>query len=135
MVAEMLEVGIIQPSKNSFFSPVILALKRDGKGHVCLDYRELNNITIKYKFPILVINELLDELHESIYFTKLDIHRGNHKIGMKIDDILETTFRMHEGRYEFLVTPFGLTNAFSTFHGLINSTFKPFLIKLVLLFF
>jgi hypothetical protein len=135
MVEEMLEADIIIPRKSSYFALMVMALKKEGSCHMCLDYRELNKITIKYKFPIPVIDEFLDELHGEIYFIKLDICLGYQLIIMKEEDIPKTTFITHEGHYEFLVMPFGLMNAPYTFQGLMNSIFNPFLQKLVSVFY
>jgi hypothetical protein len=113
----------------------VLVKTKDGTMSMCIDYRDLNKRTIKNMYPIPRIDELLDEIHGTIYFTKLDLRYGYHQIRMREHDVHNTTFRFHYGNYEFLIIPFGLTNASTTFQSCMNHVFNKQLKYLLLFFF
>jgi hypothetical protein len=132
---DLLQLGVIQPSELAFSAPVLLVKKHDDSWGMCVDYRGLNDKTIKDKCPIPVIEELLDEVWGAAFFTRLDLHMRYHQVLMHLDNIEKTTFRMHQGLFEFLVMPLGLSNAPVMFQALMNEVLQPFLRRFILVFF
>ncbi|GJZ99098.1 putative reverse transcriptase domain-containing protein [Tanacetum coccineum] len=131
---ELQDKGFIRPSHSPWGAPVLFVKKKDGSFHMCIDYRELNKLTVKNRYPLPRIDDLFDQLQGLCYFSKIDLRSGYHQLRVHEDDIPKTAFRTRYGHFEFTVMPFGLTNAPAVFMDLMNRVCKPYLDKFVIVF-
>nr|GEV71068.1 putative reverse transcriptase domain-containing protein [Tanacetum cinerariifolium] len=131
---ELLEKCFIRPSSSPWGAPVLFVKKKDGSFRMCIDYRELNKLTIKNRYPLPRIDDLFNQLQGSSVYSKIDLRSGYHQLRIREEDILITAFRTRYGHYEFQVIPFGLTNTPAVFMDLMNRVCKPYLDKFVIVF-
>ncbi|GJR13934.1 putative reverse transcriptase domain-containing protein [Tanacetum coccineum] len=131
---ELSDKGFIRPSSSPWGAPVLFVKKKDGSFRMCIDYRELNKLTVKNRYPLPRIDDLFDQLQGSSVYSKFDLRLGYHQLRVRKEDIPETAFRTRYGHYEFQVMPFGLTNAPAVFMDLMNRVCKPYLDKFVIVF-
>ncbi|KAI3827213.1 hypothetical protein L1987_01285 [Smallanthus sonchifolius] len=131
---ELLDKGFIHPSVSPWGAPILFVKKKDGSMRMCVDYRELNKLTIKKRYPLPRINDLFDQLQGSSWISKIDLRSGYHHVKVREEDVPKTTFRTRYGLYEFVVMPFGVTNAPTVFMYLMNTVCRPMLDKSVIVF-
>ena len=131
---EMLEKVYIRPSVSPWEAPALFVNVKDGTLRLCIDYKQLNKMTIKNKYYFPRKDNLFDQLKELTVFSKNDLRSRYHKVRIKDEDIRKTSFRTRYGHYEFVVVPFGIKNAPITFMCLMNCVLKKYLDKFVLVF-
>ncbi|GJX02372.1 putative reverse transcriptase domain-containing protein [Tanacetum coccineum] len=131
---ELSDKGFIRPSSSPWGAPVLFVKKKDGSFRMCIDYQELNKLTVKNRYPLPRIDDLFDQLQGSSVYSKIDLRSGYHQLRVREEDIPKTAFRTQYGHYEFQVMPFGLTNAPAVFMDLMNRVCKPYLDKFMIVF-
>src|SRR4051812_20978074 len=131
---DLLEKKFIRPSVSLWGAPVLLVKKKEGSMRLCVDYRQLNKVTIKNKYPLPRIDDLMDQLVGACVFSKIDLRSGYHQIRVRAEDIQKTAFRTRYGHYEYSVMPFGVTNAPGVFMEYMNRIFHDYLDKFVVVF-
>jgi len=131
---EFLEKQFIRPSVSPWGAPVLLVKKKDGSMRLCVDYRPLNKVTIKNRYPLPRIDDLMDQLVGAEVFSKIDLRSGYHHIKVKAEDISKIAFRTRYGHYEYSFMPFGVTNAPGVFMDIMNRIFHPYLDQFVVVF-
>jgi hypothetical protein len=131
---ELLEKRFVRPSVSPWGAPVLLVKKKDGSMRLWIDYRQLNKATIKNKYPLPRIDDLMDQLVGVCVFSKIDLRSGYHQIRVKAEDIPKTAFRTRYGHYEYAVMPFGVTNAPGVFMEYMNRIFHSYLDRFVVVF-
>ena len=130
----LLDRGLVRPSTSPWGSPVLFAKKKDGTWRMCIDYRALNNVTVRNGYPLPKIQDCLDMIGTATYFSKIDLTSGYWQISVVDKDRAKTAFNTRSGKYEFCVMPFGLTNAPATFQAIMNDILRPFLDKFVVVY-
>ncbi|KAL6321014.1 hypothetical protein AAG906_011987 [Vitis piasezkii] len=130
---ELLDKGFIKPSVSHWGAPILFVKKKDGSMRLCIDYRELNKVTVRNKYPLHRIDDLFDQLQGACVFFKIDLDQLS-SLRVRSEDVPQIAFRTRYGHYEFLVMPFGLTNALVAFMDLMNRVFKPYLDQFVVVF-
>jgi hypothetical protein len=133
-IQDLLDKGFIRPSVSPWGAPVLFVKKKDGSMRMCIDYRQLNKVTVKNRYPLPRIDDLFDQLQGAQCFSKIDLRSGYHQLRIRNEDIPKTAFRTRYGHYEFLVLSFGLTNAPAAFMDMMNRVFRPFIDKFVIVF-
>ena len=131
---ELLDKGFLRPSTSPWGAPVLFTKKKDKTLQLCIDYRHLNRVTIKNRYPLPKIDDLFDQLRGERVYSKIDLRTGYHQLRVRETDIPKTTFRTRYGHFEFTMMPFGLTNAPAAFMDLMHRVFQPYLDQFVVVF-